>query len=257
MRIHVRRAVRAIAALLCTIGLIGSIAAVPASAATVPSAPTLLATTSAGPDVGEVTLRWSAPADDGDSPITTYRYQVSTNGGTTWGAITDLNTTGTSRTVPCGAFPAGTCTYRLYATNALGNSLASAPLNVITTVPGSPTLKATSIPGPSVGNVTLRWARPSNTGGAAITTYKYEVSTNGGTTWGPKVSAATTSTQKVVPCTAFPLGSCTYRLSATNSRGDSVASNTVTISATVTKAPVLKATSAVGPAITEVTLLWA
>jgi hypothetical protein len=256
MRHQVRRASRLVA-LLAIISLAGSITAVPAGAAPAPSAPTLLATSTPGPKAGLVTLKWTAPADTGDSAITTYKYEVSTNAGLSWGPRVDMATKQKSKAVPCSAFPAGSCTYRIFATNVLGDSPASNTITLSATVPKVPVLKATSVLGPSAGNVTLKWVKPTDTGGAAITTFKYEVSTTAGVTWGPKVDMSTTKASKVVPCPALPVGACTYRIYATNAVGDSLASNTITLVASVSNAPVLKTTSELGPSAGNVTLRWA
>ena len=67
-----------------------SVDVMPASAA-VPGAPKITSAKS-GNGAGNVTLKWSAPASDGGSPITQYVYAYSTNGGTTWSADTYLST---------------------------------------------------------------------------------------------------------------------------------------------------------------------
>ncbi|HYL67468.1 MAG TPA: fibronectin type III domain-containing protein [Nitrosopumilaceae archaeon] len=99
-----------------------------------------------------------------------------------------------------------------YSTNGPGPTVTSAPQN----------LQATG------GNaqVSLSWTAPSNDGGATITGYKIERSTDGGITWSTIVSstgstATTYSDSGLAASTTY-----TYRVSAINSAGSSSPSNT-------------------------------
>jgi hypothetical protein len=219
-------------ALTCSIGLV-----VPgAASAAAPSAPVIDALTSkGGRKVGYVTLRWAKPAANG-AAITDFRYARSLDGGSTWSAPVSMATTGTTKTVPCPNFPAAPCRYRIYAVNVDGSSPASAPVTIGVALPGAPGLSLKSAAGPPVGMVTLRWFKPTDTGGAAATDYEYRRSTNGGQTWGAWTSMATTATSKVVACPAFPSGACTYQVRAKNVTGVGPPSTSRTISTTVPSA---------------------
>jgi hypothetical protein len=105
------------------------------------------------------------------------------------------------------------------------------------TVPQSPTvsqsptnLAASTI---SLSQINLSWTAGNN-GGSAITGYKVERSTDGGTTWSTIVdntgsTATTYSDTGLSPSTA-----CTYRVSAINSVGTSQPSNTSSATTTIT-----------------------
>ena len=87
---------------------------------TIPAAPAEL---SATPGNGEVTLRWTTPASDGGSPITTFRYRQSTDGGGNWSpdwtAIPDCTPDTVEHTV--GGLANGTYyTFEVQAVNMLG-----------------------------------------------------------------------------------------------------------------------------------------
>ena len=79
------------------------------------------ATLSSGDAVLAWTLGTSNPA------ITDVEYQVSTDGGTTWGSWTSLATTGSGATITaCSSTTNDTCDYRVRAVNAIGSGAASA-----------------------------------------------------------------------------------------------------------------------------------
>lgn len=105
------------------------------------------------------------------------------------------------------------------------------------TVPGAPTI-GTAIAGD--GQATVVWTAPSSTGGAAITGYRIEQSTNGGTSWTVAVAnTASTSTSQVV--TGLTNGTAyVFRVAAINTVGtgpNSATSNSVTPSRSVPGAP--------------------
>ena len=68
----------------------------------------------------QINLSWTAPGDDGGSPITGYRIQWRADTSGTWA---DLTTTGVTLTYSDkGLDPATTRHYRVYAINAVGQS---------------------------------------------------------------------------------------------------------------------------------------
>ena len=193
---------------------------------TVPGAPTSLTATASG--TSTIDLDWTAPSSDGGSAITGYRIEVSPNGTSSWSdlvADTDETTTTYSHT----GLDAGTTRhYRVSAINANGTGDASNVDNATTdaaaaTVPGAPTGLTATASGTSTIN--LDWDAPSNDGGASISGYRIEVSSNGGTSWTNRV-ANTGSTTTSYGHTGLSAGTTRhYRVSAINSVGTGAASN--------------------------------
>ena len=152
-----------------------SSASQPATPRTVPSAPTIDSGTVSGAG-GWIDVDFSAPTDDGGSPLTTYQY--STDGGATWrnratGAtssplrITTLSGDGTSALVGGQTYPV-----EIRAVNAAGPGAASAVADgFTTTVPGAPVVDRVDVAG-STARITFD---PPANGGAAMTGYQYSL----------------------------------------------------------------------------------
>ena len=107
-----------------------------------------------------------------------------------------------------------------------GSSTYTCPAPAGVSAPGAPTnLRATAN---GQTQIDLSWSAPANDGGAAITGYRIEVSTDG-SSWGDRV-ANTSSTATSYPHTGLTAGSTRhYRVSAINSAGTGPASNVATI----------------------------
>jgi Calx-beta domain len=180
-------------------------------------------TAAPGVTSGTVSLSWTPPASDGGSPITDYLYQVSQNGGVTWGAPVDAGTALSATDSTCAV---ATCSYEVFAKNANGTGPAS---NVAVASPaqppGSPAL--TAAPGVTSGTVGLSWTPPASDGGQPITDYTYEVSQDGGATWGAAVDAGTALSATDSTCT---MPTCSYEVFATNIIGTGPASNVASAS---------------------------
>ena len=123
----------------------------------------------------QVTLRWTAPTNDGGEPITRYEYEQDGSG--TW---TSTGGTATRYTVT-GLTNGQTYTFRVRAVNSIGESGES---NQVTATPS----EVTPPPEPAVGPpspprgltamagdqaVQLSWRRPAEDGGARIGRYEY------------------------------------------------------------------------------------
>ena len=196
------------------------------------------------PGDARVTVSWTAP-DDGGSPIIGYTVTASPGGRTcTW-------TTGPLRCDVTSLTNGTAYTFTVRATNAQGSGAVSNPSVAVTprTVPGAP---RSPIATPGRGSVALSWTAPSSTGGAAITSYRVQRSTNG-TTWTTVTNAAPLS--RTFTVTGLTNGTrYQFRIAANNAAGTGANSSAVSATPrTVPGAP----TQVVGkPARKAVTLTW-
>src|SRR2546422_167020 len=196
---------------------------------TAPSAPTNLSATVVSPS--QINLSWWKPVNSGGSAITGYKIESSTDGGTTWNVI--IANTGSALYINhyTNYFLSAstTYTYRVSAINAIGTSLPSSTASVTTgpaTVPDPPRYLTPTVVSPS--QINLSWWKPVNSGGTAITGYKIESSTDGGTTWNVIV-ANTGSALYINHYTntgLLPSTTYTYRVSTINAIGTSLPSST-------------------------------
>ena len=139
------------------------------------------------PGNGRVTVTWDAPAAGG-VPIIEYVVEYRTGSGTTW--IRSGTSATTSATV-AGLTNGTPYVFRVSAVNAVGTGAGGESAAVTPrTVAGAPT----GVTGtPANRQVTVRWTAPASNGGAMITGYVVEYSSNRGTTWLPGGTSATTS----------------------------------------------------------------
>ena len=224
------------------------------TATSAPGAPTGLTATASG--ATQIDLSWTAPASTGGSAITGYKIEVSSNGGSSW---TDqvANTNSTATTYAHTGLAAGdTRHYRVSAINANGSGTASNvdSATTATTVPGAPTGLTATASGST--QINLSWTAPAITGGSAITGYKIEVSSDGGSSWSDQV-ANTNSTATTYAHTGLTAGTTRhYRVSAINTNGSGTASNvdSATTGTTVPGAPTGLTATASGA--TQITLSW-
>src|SRR6185312_3229773 len=88
-----------------------------------PQPPTNLSATATS--TSQINLSWTAPSDNGGSPITGYKINRSDDGGSTW--ITLVQNTGTTATTysDTGLSPGTTHSYRVFAINSVGTSPSS------------------------------------------------------------------------------------------------------------------------------------
>ncbi|MCY4233261.1 MAG: fibronectin type III domain-containing protein, partial [Bacteroidetes bacterium] len=224
------------------------------AAATAPGAPTSL--TAAADGQTTIDLSWTAPTSDGGAAISGYRIDVSTNGGSSFSQlVASHSTTSYSHT----GLTAGTARhYRVRAINSVGSSGWSNTANATTasptaTVPGVPTSLTATASAQTIIN--LSWTAPTSDGGAAISGYRIEVSTNGGSTFSQLVASHSTTSYSHTGLTAGTARH--YRVRAINSVGNSGWSNTAnatTAAATAPSAPRSLAATASGQTI--INLSW-
>ena len=202
--------------------------------ATAPGAPTGLTATASGTTA--IDLSWSAPGSTGGSAITGYKIEVSSDGGSSWSDLV-ANTSNTTTTYAHTGLASGdTRHYRVSAINTNGTGV---PSNVDsattgTSVPGAPTGLTATASGTTA--IDLSWSAPGSTGGSAITGYKIEVSSDGGSSWSDLV-ANTSNTTTTYAHTGLASGDTRhYRVSAINTNGTGVPSN-VDSATTGTAAP--------------------
>jgi hypothetical protein len=176
---------------------------------TTPSAPVINSITEGNQTL---TVNFTAPSTGG-SAITGYKYSIDgTNYSTAIVAgssiiITTNLTNGTSYPVT------------IKATNVAGDSNASNSVTAIPkTVPSAPTINSIA---PENGQVVVTFTESASTGGTPITGYKYSIN---GTTYSSAVIVSNTITiTGLMNGTAYPI-----TLKATNTVGDSLASNSIT-----------------------------
>jgi len=129
-----------------------------------------------------VTLSWQQPSSIPGGAITDYIIESSVNTGTTWSTVNDGVSAALSSSIT-GLSSTIAYSFRVKAVNATGTSPASNTV-VLTPLPLElPTAPRALAVYASFNGATLYWATPLSDGGSAITSYRTEYSTDGGTTW--------------------------------------------------------------------------
>ena len=188
-----------------------SVASAAVTPYTIPGAPTSPVATA---DNAQASVAFTIPTSNGGSAITGYTVTSNPGGFTASGTTSPLVVTGLTN---------GTSyTFTVVATNAAGNSVASAASTAVTpyTIPGAPTI-GTATTGNEQASVAFN--APASNGGSAITTYTATSSPGG-------ITATGASSPLVV--TGLTAGTAyTFTVVASNAAGNSgasAASNAVT-----------------------------
>ena len=236
-------------------GTASNVASATTSAAGAPGAPTDLTATADGRT--EIDLAWTAPADNGGSAISGYRIEVSSDGGSNWSdLVSDTASTATSYE-HTNLDPGTTRHYRVSAVNTAGTGSASNVAHATTDAapPGAPTGLTATADGKT--EIDLAWTAPDDTGGAAVSGYRIEVSTDGGSNWADLV-ASTGTTATTYAHTGLAAGTERhYRVSAINSAGTGSASNVASATTTAAGAPgAPTGLTATADGRTEIDLAW-
>lgn len=131
----------------------------------VPDAPTGLTPVSGN---AQVSLTWTAPANDGGSAITDYLIEYKFTSTSTWSTFNDGISMATTTTVT-GLTNGTSYDFRVSAVNAVGQGSASSVVTIaLATVPGAPTI--TNVVGGN-GQATVTFTPPASDGGSPITVY--------------------------------------------------------------------------------------
>jgi subtilisin family serine protease len=216
---------------------------------TPPAAPTL---NTASGDASSITLSWSAPANDGGSPITGYEVW---RGAVQGGSKVLLETLGDQHSYVDSTVSGGTTYwYEVAAINAVGVGPHSNELGArLATPPSAPTLLGAS----ADRSVALSWTVPDDDGGSPIT--GYEIHRRVGD--GPEDLLARTGPDEMSHVDGGLTNGVayTYRVAALNAGGRGAFSNAVTVtpsaSATVPGAP-LNLTAAKAKGTSTIVLSW-
>ena len=203
-----------------------------------PDPPTELIATKRG--TSQIDLVWTPPVNTGGVPLKGYRIEVSADGGSQW-EILEANTASLSAKYPhTGLAPASTRHYRVSAINTA--DLVSEASNVDSattdaTTPDPPTDLTAEADGTS--QIDLDWTAPDYDGGADITGYRIEVSTDRGNVWRDLVENTESTATSYEHTGLAPASTRHYRVSAVNRVGPGDPSNTAeaTTDATVPNAP--------------------
>ena len=220
------------------------------TAATVPSAPSNLVATAHGRT--QINLSWRAPISDGGARISGYRIEVSRDGNTWTTRVTNTGSVATTY-VHRGLSAASTWHYRVYAINSAGESPESnvAVAKTDATVPGKPTGLTATANGKS--QIDLAWVAPANDGGAPITGYRIERSSNR-TTWKTLRSNVTSTSFSHVGLE--PATTVHYRVFAVNVAGAGPASDIATAKTDATVPGPPTGLSAKASGTSQIDLSW-
>ena len=193
-----------------------------------PETPTSLSTTALS--TTSVSIAFTAGGANG-SPITNYKYALSTNGGSTYGSFIAVDPADITTPITISGLTVGTAYYiKLKAVNDMGDSVASAAVSISTlATPDAPTsLSAT----PGSTTVAISFT-PGSDNGFAITNYQYSLSTNSGSTYGSFTALDPADATSPITITGLTAETAYYvKLKGVNSGGAGAESSAVSFTTT-------------------------
>ncbi|WP_204986521.1 fibronectin type III domain-containing protein [Actinotalea caeni] len=213
----------------------------------VPAAPAVVSVTAGA---AAMTLTWTHPTSDGGAPLTRYLVEVSDDAGATWVTGAELAPGATSATI-ASLVNGVVHRARVVAENAVGRSAPSSVVEVTPRTVASAPQRVTVTPGKAA--VTVSWSAPVDDGGAAVTAYVVQYSTNG-TTW---KTASSTVKPSATSHTISGLAAGTryhVRVRAVNAAGTSPVSGTA--SATTWATPSAPRSVKLTPGKAAITVRW-
>jgi Fibronectin type III domain len=189
-----------------------------------PETPTSLSATALS--TTSVSIAFTAGGANG-SPITNYKYALSTNGGSTYGSFIALDPADITTPITISGLTAGTTYYiKLKAVNDMGDSVASAAVSISTlATPDAPTsLSAGSITATSVD---ISFTAGSDNG-YAISNYQYALSTDSGSTYGSFTALSPADFTTPITITGLTQGTAYYiKIKGVNNGGAGAESSAV------------------------------
>ena len=176
-----------------------------------------------GSNGDRITLVWNRPSHGGVRRIEGYKVEVSEDSGSSWTVLAENELS--TAFAHSGLLADTTNDYRVSALNSIGAGEPSATVSG-STGPGQPPRSPTSLSADGGnGTITLSWGPPGRNGGAPVTGYRIDVSTDQ-ETWTEVASSVSGTTY---PPTGLTDGiRYTYRVAAINSFGLGRWSDTVT-----------------------------
>jgi hypothetical protein len=167
---------------------------------------------------GQLSIPFTAPLTNGGAAITGYKYSL--DNGSTWSSL--ISTT-TGPIVITGLTNGQTYQVKIRAVNSYGDGSPSTAVSltpVALTVPGAPTMKSATVTGTDL-EIELDWDAPTDDGGAAISDYVIEYSSDSGANWSTYDDGVSTATQADV-LGLSRTATFVFKVKAVNSVGSSL-----------------------------------
>jgi hypothetical protein len=174
---------------------------------------------------GALTLTWTAPSNLGGQTITAYQIRQSADG-SNWTDLTPATASQVSYLV--NGLTNGTLYYfQITVVTSAGLGSSASTSGTPATIAGAPTNLTATASGNNT--IALSWLAPTLTGGAPITAYKIEISSDSGVTWDSVTESVTvTAYNYTATLVGIPL---LFRVSAVTSAGIGTASTPATVTA--------------------------